>query len=580
MKRQKGFTFIETLVGVFVLMVIMIGLYGAFQLGFKVVAQSKARVTATALANQKIELAWNFPYNQVGTVGGIPAGNIPETEIVVRNNVEYTIKTTIGYIDDQFDGVAPEDTLPNDYKRVKVKVSWLGFLADQIILITDVTPQGLETIEDGGNLLISVFDALGGPIPQANINIINDQVDPLINTNYQTNDQGQYLVVGAPSSTAAYQITITKPDYSTDRTYGTDEITNPEKPDTTIIENKLTEASFSIDLLSNLTVRTLSPWGSDNFADSFANQDNISESSNILVNQGQVTLMTTESTTTIEYLPAGYLISDEIIPNDINDWNELFWTDTEPEETDIKYQILYKNGEDWLLVPDDNLTNNSIGLDSSPVDLSSLATTTYEQLKIKANLSTSNTSTSPTLFDWDVSWITGLATPISYVSFNLQGNKIIGTDSEENPVYKYSSDHTTGADGQITINNLEWDVYDFAIALSENLDLVNTDPVSLLPGTNQSIDLFLEAENSFLVTLYDSETLEPVFSGQIRLYNSGLNYDQTQFTDQQGQTLFIPLETANYNIEIEADGYQNYSGSVWISGDANTIINLTLSGPS
>ena len=302
-----------------------------------------------------------------------------------------------------------------------------------------------------------------------------------------------------------------------------------------------------------------------------------------------MTLATTTATTTIEYLSNGYLISDEIIPDNIDTWDKLLWTDTEPAETDIKYQIYYQNGEDWLLVPDGDLSNNSIGFDSSPVDLNGLATTTYTQLKIKGNLSTNSTSTSPILFDWSVSWITGAATPIGYASFNLQGNKIIGTDAQEDPVYKYSTDQTSDANGQITINNLEWDNYDFTIDPAENLDLISTEPtsdpagenISLLPNSiNQTIDLFLEAENSLLINLQNSETLDPIFSGQVRLFNIGLSYDQTQFADAQGQTLFIPLETASYNIEIEANGYVNYSGSINISGDETTTINLTPDGPS
>jgi len=572
MKKQSGFTFIETLVGVGILMIIMIGLYGAFQLSFKIVAQSKARVTATALANQKIEIARNLSYNQIGTINGIPSGNIIETETINRNNVEYTVKTTIGYVDDQFDGVAPADVLPNDYKKIKVKVSWPGFLSGQVILITDISPQGLETTEGGGNLLISAFDALGVPINQANIHLVNDQTNPTINVNYQTSDQGQYLVAGAPSSTAAYQITLTKSGYSTDRTYGTDEIINPNKPDTTVIEGKLTEISFSIDRLSSFIIQTLSPWGSDSFSDSFANQDNISELTDLLVNQGQVNLATTST---------GYLVSNSITPSNIDTWNQLSWTDTEPDETSIKYQLYYNNQETWELVPDIDLTGNSLGFDSSPLNLDSLATTSYSQLKIKGNLTTNNTSTSPVLFDWSLSWITNQATAIGNVDFNLQGNKTIGTDASEDPVYKYSVDHSSDGNGQITINDLEWDNYDFTIDPAENLGLISSDQeIGLLPNTSQSIDLFLDAENSILITLLNSQTLESIFSGQVRIFNIGLSYDQTQLTDSQGKTLFIPLESANYSLEIEAENYQNYSGSINVSGDEATIINLTPIGPS
>jgi hypothetical protein len=755
-QENKGFTFVEVLVGTAILLVVFIGLYGAFQLGLKVVGQSRARVTATALANQKIEIAKNLPYNQVGTIGGIPSGSIPETEIITRNNIDYTVKTTIGYVDDPFDGLAPDDSLPNDYKRVKVKVSWPGFLGGEIILITDIAPKGLETTEGGGNLLISVFDALGIGVAQADIHIVNTSVDPPIDVSYQTNDQGQYLVAGAPTSTEAYQITVTKSGYSTDRTYGREEVANPEKPHATVLEGKLTEISFSIDWLSNFSISTLSPWGSDNFADSFLDESKISELSNLTVSGGEVnltytqgveftdgttdgdlcafpgidgdcgqsftmgsqskeisqvqlylrktspdisdiyleiregstigTVLATSSIMTAAdlpdsldwvtfalqspvtlaantqyflrlrsipdstdpetgavgyiywgyihattsppayeggdawryigrnnnpddpgqqlgpddqydfsfriyqsvYTPAGYLFSVPIAPTDLVKWDEFSWNDNEPAETQITYQLYYSTNTDWWLIPDSDLPGNEAGFTSSPIDLSGLATTTYYQLKIKGNFSTTDTSVTPTLFDWSVSWITNQPTPIGNVSFNLQGNKIIGTDANEDPIYKYSADFTTDATGRLEIANLEWDAYDFTIDPAENLDLASTSPpsnplgqdIDLLPGTTQSVSLFLEAENSLLITLRNSETLEPIFSGQVRLSNSGLGYDQTQFTDQQGQTLFIPLEAATYNLDIQTDGYGSYSGTVEVSGDETLTIDLIPTGPS
>lgn len=584
MKQQRGFTFIETLVGIAILVIVIVGLYGVFQFGLKVIGQSKARITATALANQKIEMAKNLPYSQVGTTGGIPPGNIPETEIIRRNNIDYLVKTTIGYLDDPFDGLAPNDSLPNDYKRAKVKISWSGFLGGEVILITDIAPQGLEATEGGGNLLISAFDALGAAVTQADIHIVNTGLVPPIDVFYQTNDQGQYLVAGAPSSTGAYQITVTKAGYSTNRTYGPEEVANPQKPHTTVIESKLTEISFSIDKLSSFSVKTLSPWGSDNFSDSFLDQSKVSESSNVVVKEGQVNL----ATTTEGYLSGGYLFSIPITPENLMNWDKLSWDDNEPTETEINYQVFYATNTAWWLIPDIGLAGNETGFESWPVDLSGLSIIDYPKLKIKANLSTNNTSTTPVLFDWSVSWITEEPTPIGNISFHLQGDKIIGTDADENPVYKYSADFITNSAGQINIPNLEWDTYDFTIDPMENLDLVSTEPVSdpvgqdisLLPDINQSIDLFLEAGNSLLVTVRNSETLEVIFSAQARLFSSGVGYDQTQFTDEQGKTIFIPLETATYNLEIQADGYANYSESLNISGDEIIIINLIPTEPS
>jgi len=67
--------------------------------------------------------------------------------------------------------------------------------------------------------------------------------------------------------------------------------------------------------------------------------------------------------------------------------------------------------------------------------------------------------------------------------------------------------------------------------------------------------------------------LEPVFSASVRLYKAG--YDQTQYTNEKGQTYFIPLEIGNYSLEVQAAGYSPSSISVLVSGDITKIINLT-----
>lgn len=82
-------------------------------------------------------------------------------------------------------------------------------------------------------------------------------------------------------------------------------------------------------------------------------------------------------------------------------WGELSWNDDETNGS-IKYQVEYYNGSDWSLIPDSDLSGNSNGFDSSPVDLSGLDTSTYNKIRIKANFTYSNGS--PILQDWTISW--------------------------------------------------------------------------------------------------------------------------------------------------------------------------------
>lgn len=172
---------------------------------------------------------------------------------------------------------------------------------------------------------------------------------------------------------------------------------------------------------------------------------------------------------------------------------------------------------------------------------------------------------------------------VQNVTFNLRGAKVIGDDNMDNPVYKYSQNHTTNASGEITINDLEWDSYYFSV-VSSGLNLIEfevppggattTQPIDLEPNSQLSVRLILTAENALLVTVEDITTLEPIFSASVRLVNTDLGYDTTQYTDERGQTYFIPLEGATYDIDVQAAGYASSTSQVLVSGETASTIQL------
>ena len=173
--------------------------------------------------------------------------------------------------------------------------------------------------------------------------------------------------------------------------------------------------------------------------------------------------------------------------------------------------------------------------------------------------------------------------PIHGAIFTLTGSKIIGTDISEDPVYKYSQSQTTDGPGKIEISNLEWDSYTLSVDPISGLDLVEiesppgattTQPISLAPLASLDVRLILQAENSFLLTIQDATTSEPIFSATARLFNLAIVYNVTQYTGENGQTYFIPLQTADYDLEVGASGYLSTSTNVSISGDVFKTIKL------
>jgi type II secretory pathway pseudopilin PulG len=574
---KKGFSLLETIIGTALMLLVFFGIFTAYQLGIKMAEQSERRIIATAIASGELEKIRNLPYQSIGTIGAnlpFSQGILDSATTTVFNNTEYTIETQVKYIIDEADGTGGDDSCNWDYKKAEIKISWAGKFSGEVKLTTDIAPKDkieeIQTcqIQPGGIISVSVFDAFGIMVPSPLIEVFNPTTSELIDSS--TPVDGKY---DFPLATSTYKIVISKTGYSSERTYGAEEVAIPGKPHPLVLEGQITPISFSIDKISAFSIDTFSPWGTDYFSDSFLDETKISQKTSIEVANGEVNL----ASTTEGYSASGYLISIPISPSNLQTWDEFSWTDSEPSETSLKYQIYYFSGTDWYLIPDSDLTGNSIGLDNSPIDLSSLATTTYSQMKLKGEFASASTTTTPILYDWQVSWITDQATPIPDLSFHLQGAKIIGKDADENPVYKYSQNKTSDSSGHINIPDLEWDSYTFSSA-EIGLDLLKTEPspqpIGLSPDTVLSVKLYFEAQNSLLLTIQDIETLNPIFSARARLYNSGLGYDKTQYTDEKGQTIFIPLEPATYTLEVQAPSYSPLSTTVSISGDNIKTVKL------
>jgi len=565
-KIKKGFTLIEALIAVFLIVIIFVGIVGAFVASMKILVQSKARATALSLANQRIEEIRNLPYDDVGTVGGIPQGEIPQTETRTLNGIEFTIKTTIIYIDDPFDGVAPDDPIPSDYKRVKVKVSWPTMIGGEVTLISDISPKGIETTEGGGTLLITVLNASGEPVGQAEVRVKNDQVSPSIDATYLTDDYGNLLLPGAPASTETYQVWVEKSGYSSQRTYSRTEIANPLKPHLSVYEGQLTEASFAIDLLGSLSIETRAQ---ESFDDGFTNFSKTSNYLNVEIEEGQVRLKEENGV----YVTSGYLESIAIAPDNLINWSSFEFIDFKDDYTNISYQVFYEDeDQNWVLIPESDLAGNSVGFEESPVDLSTLDVSKYSKFKIKANFETLDVHSTPYLDEWHVYYNTPL---LSNVSFRLRGDKILGTDEEDQPVYKYLQDLQTDSEGRLTLDQMEWDSYYFSTTQATGMELLRvspSNPVNLLPDTTLDVDLYFEVENTLLVTVLDASTEDPIFGASVHLSNP--NYDKILPTDKNGKAYFLPLESASYTLVVGALNYQTSTTTISVSGKTTKTIYL------
>jgi len=83
-------------------------------------------------------------------------------------------------------------------------------------------------------------------------------------------------------------------------------------------------------------------------------------------------------------------------------WDILTWKDYQRGSATVKYHVLYQNATGHtVLVGNDILENNEEGFTTPHINLNSIP---YDKIKLRANLSTKTSSTSPKIFSWTVTW--------------------------------------------------------------------------------------------------------------------------------------------------------------------------------
>lgn len=264
---MKGFTIIEVVIATFVLGVVFVGVFGFITLTIKSSHDGERKIIATALANEKMEMIRNLPYDSVGTAGGIPSGPIEQEEEVVRNGASYTVYTDIRYHDDPFDGTVsdnPPDLLNIDYKIARVEVSWTSNFPPNrsVLLITHIVPDGIEGGEALGTLIFQALSAAGENVAGVTVQLVNASVVPAVDLETQTDDAGKVILPGLVES-PSYQLLVSKDGYTTEQTYDAtaEFIPDVDHSHITAIAGAITDKTFYIDEASNLTIRTIDDEG-------------------------------------------------------------------------------------------------------------------------------------------------------------------------------------------------------------------------------------------------------------------------------------------------------------------------------
>lgn len=262
-KSLKGFTLIEALVFLFLFSLISIVFLQTYSVGTRLIIESKNRLGATALANQKMEIIRSIEYDAIGTTSGIPAGDLAEDETISVNTIRYEVHTFVQYVDDSFDStVSTGDVIPTDYKRVRITVSWGNLGSDQtVIIFGNFSPRGVETSSGGGVLSINVLDGGGAGVTGANVHVVNSSSG--IDVTGNTDSTGNLMLPGAPAGTENYTITVSKNGYYAATTYAPYPTSsfNPVDIHASVVAGVLNQKTIVMDQSSDITLTTEDPFG-------------------------------------------------------------------------------------------------------------------------------------------------------------------------------------------------------------------------------------------------------------------------------------------------------------------------------
>lgn len=477
---------VDVIVGTALVLIVFLALLGLLRASLMVSSSAKAKAGATAVATTQMEYIRSLPYEAVGTVGGIPAGEIAQYATTTLNGIPYGVRTLIQYVDDPRDGSggADSNTITTDYKRVRVATTYT-FRGEEreVALVSNVAPPSIETTTGGGTLRIQTVDAQGAPVAGASVRIENPSLSPAVDFTTFADIAGAVQLPGAPTSTD-YRVTVTKDGYSTAETYARDETNvNPTPGYFTVSKDQTTTGTFAIDVLATLLIRTASPIRPATFDDTFADSASIAQQLSTQVAGGALLLAGAPGS----YALSGSARALETAPEYLAVWTSASATLDMPAGTSATIRVLDENGG---LIPDGVIPGNSTGFTSFPIALTGVSTTTYPALALEAQLTSSDGLASAQVLDWTIAYEEG-PVPIPNVSFTLTGDKKKGTMGDGAAIYKTIVEATTDASGARTLS-LEWDVYTLSVTGYTIQSASSSPPYTLLPGTETESLLILE----------------------------------------------------------------------------------------
>jgi type II secretory pathway pseudopilin PulG len=268
--HESGLTIIELLVSLTVFMIIAVSMFSLFVGLVHSSILAKRRAVGSSLATNQMEYLKSLPYDSLAVAGGAiySATPLPATATQTLNNVTYTIKTSINYVDDAYDGCASyptqalkltycrnypppstaptTDTNPQDYKVVHVSVTDEShFILAEVD--TQVSARVSETASTTGALFVGVIDNTGNPVSGATVTVTNTTVLPVVNVSDTTDSDGNAIFYGLPPDSGNdYLVSASATGYSSLATIAASGSLTPTYPNQKIITQQSSYVTLTL----------------------------------------------------------------------------------------------------------------------------------------------------------------------------------------------------------------------------------------------------------------------------------------------------------------------------------------------
>jgi Tfp pilus assembly protein PilE len=224
---QGGFTIVELLAACIVFGIVAVSSLSTYVAIYSSSVVAKNKSIALQVATSELEKLKAKPYDE------LTIGQMSLTDSII-NNVTYSKKIVVKYIDDAYDGCADyasdiekycrnypppadvtgKDKNPADYKLVNVKIlSKTGTKLAEVD--STIGARVAESDSNTGQLTITVLDSTGAGVYDAKVEIVNNVLSPAFSMTDYTDSNGKLLVYNLKPDSSNYNVKISKTGYPT-----------------------------------------------------------------------------------------------------------------------------------------------------------------------------------------------------------------------------------------------------------------------------------------------------------------------------------------------------------------------------